>query len=570
MGVLSLHRNGFGRFGGHWHRFSPGLAAGAVCVLIAVLAGCGGSGGGSEGAVRSTMHPVTMERKYTVDGAVDFSTFNTVNIQAVTINDKMGGAGGSRVRVSYLHWAVDNDDRNLYIALEWQDATRNNSYDLDQGPTDYDGIRVMFDVNGNGTFDDNEDIRTLIAVADGSLYSDQHRIAAAAATDLIGDGYGKMSYNATSNKYQAELVFPMRQDASGQDGALTSASRINFVIYDHVTPTTGNVGYAYGSTSTTAAWPSLSLNSEVGFSHPTIPAGLGGMVVFVGEQDVPVGGIYTLDPANGTVTEVSIQADLYKDRVAVSHDHASIAFEGVVCDALESATACRQRTGDYEVYRIDLSDNSLTRLTTNNFYDGHPRWSADDKKIIFTSDRNGGKGAVVIMDAVTGVESADLTGVLGDDDRDPDFLPDGRIVFATNRFTAVPPHTAYETRIAVMNSDGSGLLPLTSSDGVSDHLPDGDAAGVVFERFTGDGDPTAVEALVTPWNLSAVQLSGGAESTLLADGWINRQPVLDPSGRYVAFIKNTGYNAVHLVGRDGIQYGRLIPGVTTVRSLDWQ
>lgn len=556
-------------------RFLPGLGSlGAVVILTMALAGCGGSTN-SDGVVRSTKNPVNMAQKYTMDGTVDFSAFTTVNSQAVTINDNMGNEGGAAVQASELRWAMDNDDRNLYLALEWQDLTPNYYYNLTNGPADYDGIRVMFDVDGDGTFAEGEDMRTLIAASIGSLYTDQHNVASGDATDLIGDGYGKLSYDEATQTYQAELLLPMRQDAEGQDGALASVSKINFAIYDNVTtPTTGNVGYVFGSGDSSAAWPAISLKSEIGFSHPALPGGLTGLVAFIGSQDAPVGEIYTITPATGAVRQVTVNANLYKDKVALSHDRTRIVFEGVLCDfASVTLDQCRQKVDAYEIYRVDVDGRNFTQLTTNATRDGHPGWSADDQRLVFTSFRNAGKGAVVIMDAATGTEEPGLPQAVGDDDRDPDFLPDGRIVFTTNHFTA-----DYKNRIAVRNADGSGVVqPLTATDGVfSDYAPMGDASMAVFERFTIDLDPadpdpaTAVKALFAPWDLGEVQLTGGSETTLLSDGWLNRQPVIDPSGKYVAFLKNTGYNAAHLMGRDGTQYGRLIPEITGIRSLDWK
>jgi hypothetical protein len=514
-----------------------------------------------------------MEQKYTMDGKVDFSTFGKINSQAVTINDNLGKEGGTAVQTTELSWAMDNDDRNLYLAMKWQDLTKNNSYDLNSGAKDYDGIKVMFDVNGDGTFAEGEDMRTLIAASIGSVYADQHYASSGDVTDLIGDGYGKLSYDAASQTYQAEMLLPMSQDAKGQDGALSASSRINFVLYDHISGTNGNVGYVFGSGSSSGAWPAISLKSEVGFNHPALPSGLSGLVALIGEQDAPVGEIYTYNPSTGAVRRVTVNADLYKDRVSLSHDRTQIAFEGVLCNFLtETIGQCRQRTADYEIYRVDVDGRNFTQLTTNTTRDAQPAWSIDDQRLAFTSFRSGGKGAVVIMDAATGVEVANLAGAAGVDDRDPKFLPDGRVVFATNRFTNDALHTAYATRIAVMNSDGGNAVPLTAIDGVSDHQPVGDASKAIFERFPKDTDPaTDVESLFVPWNLVEVELTGAAEKTLLADSWVNRQPVIDPSGRYVAFLKNYGYSAAYLMGRgDWAQHGRLISEITGIRSLDWK
>ena len=79
--------------------------------------------------------------------------------------------------------------------------------------------------------------------------------------------------------------------------------------------------------------------------------------------------------------------------------------------------------------------------------------------------------------AADGTEISDLTPP-GVDDNDPDYLPDGRIIFKTERFSVFP-----QLRIALMNDDGTGVLQLTRIDDVVDHDPIGDWTYTVFERL---------------------------------------------------------------------------------------
>ena len=169
------------------------------------------------------------------------------------------------------------------------------------------------------------------------------------------------------------------------------------------------------------------------------------------------------------------------------------------------------------------------------------------------------------MDAQSGNEIADLT-PQGIDDNDPDYLPDGRIIFKTDRFSVFP-----ELRIALMNDDGSGVLQLTFINDVVDHDPVGDATHTVFERLLdGINFATNVEALFTPWDIVEAQLEGGGEQTLLTDGWINWLPVYDPSGQYICYLKGNGYSAAYLMTRSGEQLGRFIPNVTRITYIDWK
>jgi Tol biopolymer transport system component len=164
-----------------------------------------------------------------------------------------------------------------------------------------------------------------------------------------------------------------------------------------------------------------------------------------------------------------------------------------------------------------------------------------------------------------GTEIADLTPA-GVDDNDPDYLPDGRLVFKTDRFTSMP-----QVRIAVMNEDGSGVVQLTNLAGVSDHDPVGDGVFAVFERFSKDTDyATDLETGFVPWDLVETRLDGTGERVLLSDGWVNWLPVYDPSGRYLVHLKSANYTAAHLLTRGGRDLGRLIPGITRLTYIDWK
>src|SRR5215217_7306417 len=53
---------------------------------------------------------------------------------------------------------------------------------------------------------------------------------------------------------------------------------------------------------------------------------------------------------------------------------------------------------DQEIYTIWFNGNNLTRLTNNSVKDLDPAWSADGKKIVFSSKRSG-KGDIYTMNA---------------------------------------------------------------------------------------------------------------------------------------------------------------------------
>jgi WD40 repeat protein len=508
---------------------------------LLMLAACGGGGGGASTALLS--------EKHAIDGVVDLDLMKDVQQATLTFND----VGGLPVKSTTLRWAVANDDRDLYFAFEWTDDTHDSEFDF-SGPVDFDGVKLLFDNDGDGVHEVGEDRRMVFAASIGSIYQDQHFTSGDEA-DLIGDGLGKLSYDSVSLRYQAEMIFPLVADAEGEDANVTAATRVNIVLYDHavVASSTGNLAKLVADDLVTTSWPAIPLKSVAEVAGPKIPEGLSGLVAFVSVHEDPVGEIYTFAPATGAVTRVTFDS-LYEDNVSLSHDRTRIAFH---------ATPDPDDPTAYEVYVIGVDGSGLTQLTDNAILDGHPGWSPDDSRIAYASFRDP-KTSIVVMTA-QGVELADLTPPQFDDN-DPDWLQDGRIVFKTDRFSAIP-----QVRIAVMNDDGTGVQAVTSVAGVSDHDPVGSSDAAIFERFLkGTNYATDIEAAFTPWNLVEARLDGTKEKTLLGDGWINWLPVSDPSGQFVVHLKSVGYTEAALLTKKGKRLGRLIPGITRLRYIDWK
>jgi Tol biopolymer transport system component len=417
---------------------------------------------------------------------------------------------------------------------------------------------LHFDDDGDGVQELDEDSKAVLAAFDGVQYVDQHTVAGD-ATDPVGDGLGRIAYDAGQGLYRAEFLIPTADDARGHDGRKAAASRINFVVFDHLrlADATGNVGFAYGTVgigTPTSAWPQLPWSAAAVSAHPELPTDLTGLIAFIADHE---GGpeVYTFDPATRTVRRVTTMPGLFKDGVSLSPDRSRVAFHGA-----PTSTAFAQ----YEIYSVNVDGTGFAQLTDNQILDGHPGWSPDGARIVFASFREGGKAKLVVMTAA-GQELAQLTPA-GVDDNDPDFLPDGRIVFKTDRFSAVP-----EVRMAVMDADGGGVRQLTNAPGTSDHDPVSDGVVALFERFTKPTNyATDPAAGFSAWNLVEARIDGTGERTLVANGWVNWLPVFDPSHRYIAHLRGVGYTDVQLVTRDGSPLGRLVPGISRLRYLDWK
>jgi Tol biopolymer transport system component len=543
-----------------------------VAVLGALLGSCSG-GGGAGGPAEKSPLPKPLAEQYAIDGVVDLSVFSAVTQTAIDMKDTFGI--GSSVGTTTLRYAMVNDERHLYIAMVWSDATP-TAFNPYGALTAFDGVVVMFDNDGDVTFAAGEDARRLVMNIYSSSHSDLYNDSSGfGGNDAVGDGLGKMTWSAATGTgtYQAEFLIPLAPDATGQDGVLNATTRFNINILDNIQvlelPAASNVGSlsglpGMGINMDSSGWPLLPYAVPAPHDQPQMPTNLKGLIAFISDHENPLGELYTFDPATSFVTRVTNSTGLYIDGVSVSHGGTKLAFYGGP-STTDNTT--------WEIYTVNAIAGSIpTALTTNTILDGHPAWSPDDSEIVYASFRGPGpwQASLVTMTSATGGGEMVLSTVTSTtaNDNDPDWLPDGRIVFKTDRFD---PGLQDQVRIAVMNRDGTMVTQLTDSIGTSDHDPTATNTVTVFERFTkGTNYSTDLSSIYSPWNIVEARIDGSGERTLLADGWVNWLPVHDPSGEYLVYLKSTGYTDARLMSKDGRDLGRLIPGITRIRYIDWK
>lgn len=531
--------------------------SGAILTSLVLLIGitCGG--------------PVPLSTRYPIDGVVNF---RGLAAQHRTITFRNIQPPYDTHHAAALTWAIQNDDRDVYIALEWDDDDNNNSYTLADGPVDNDFLYILIDNDRNGSHENGEDRKLLMTAHQGVHYIDGYRNNDDTPADIIGDGKGFIKYYPARKKYQAEFMFPLAADANGQDAALAAIMRYNVLLLDHYEPAgTGYMANLSDDWDVTAGWDEYEVKSAAPISRPALPDDLGGLIVFINKPDGTNGSIYTFNPADGTVSpriQSANPADLDSlviDGVSLSHDRTRIAFMGWTPGDIATA----------EVYTMNLDGTDFIRVTNNDGVDGHPAWSPDDDKLLYITYHDTARSHIITANA-DGSGAVDLTAVNGappdTEENDPEWLPDGRVLFKTSRWTPWS-NPAYENelRVAVMNADGSEVRQISFGADVVDHDAMADSRSAVFERMTKPYDYALdVRSFFIPWDIVEAPLSGRGQKTLIHNVFVNWLPVFAPGGNYFVYIRSGGYSEARLATRRGADLGRFIPGYTWLQYLDWK
>jgi Tol biopolymer transport system component len=178
------------------------------------------------------------------------------------------------------------------------------------------------------------------------------------------------------------------------------------------------------------------------------------------------------------------------------------------------------RTGDFEVFKMNADGTNPVNLTNNAASDTEPDWSPDGTKVAFVSDRNG-NNEIYVMNA-DGSGQTRLT-TNSESETGPEWSPDGtKIAFETHR------------EVYVMNADGSGQVNLTSNAAFDGHPAwSSDGTKIAFHTSrTGDiGDYFIY--VMNPDGSNPVELSG-----ILARS--DRGPAWSPEGLRIAFARSQG------------------------------
>jgi Tol biopolymer transport system component/DNA-binding winged helix-turn-helix (wHTH) protein len=198
------------------------------------------------------------------------------------------------------------------------------------------------------------------------------------------------------------------------------------------------------------------------------------------------------------------------------------------------------RDGGREIYVMDADGSNVRRLTHNLADDVNPGWSPDGRRILFDSDRDGNQ-EVYVMDAdggnqirLTRNNAADTT---------PSWSPDGSLIaFASNRDTG-PPYNPYNLDIYLMNADGSNVRRIVD-----------DAEYDVGPQWSPDGRKILfITGRNRNFDVYEMNADGTRQRNLTADhDKSDGAPVWSIDGHNIAFVRRIeGKDQVFVMGSAG-------------------
>ncbi len=457
------------------------------------------------------------------------------------------------------------DTEYAYFVVRWEDSEADRDFDLNEDvePQRVDLVQLRIDNNGDGVWGPGEDCRSQLLYLTGSGYLDQHRGETVddILDDEVVDGGGGMNYFLGTGSHTAEFLIPRLGDPLGEDADLLEDffPPHNFLFMSGFGSAMDDAAWVAsvfeGSGEDSSGWASVEGVPEMGVGYASPWGELAGTLWVIAEFDDPKGELYELDLASGEMKRLTFN-DRFEDTLSVAPDGSW----GAYMSAPES-----NAYAEFEIYRFDKETGVETALTENLALDGHPAISPDGSEIAFARFGSSGTADLFLMNA----DGSDVRQVTDTEveENDPEWTFDGNLLVKTTSWSE-------NENLGIMDVDGGWLVSLTEHD-FSDHDPvsSADHKWVLFERFEGAGQWNADLNLQvsTPWTIRMVSTDGEKNRLVVGDDQMNWLPVMGPDG-FVAYIKNNGFNGneLRLTDSFGWDLGRLAPGTSRIRYLDWK
>lgn len=203
------------------------------------------------------------------------------------------------------------------------------------------------------------------------------------------------------------------------------------------------------------------------------------------------------------------------------------------------------RDGNREIYAMNADGTNQIRLTNNNVFDDHPKWSPDGKKIAFLSQSALGTYAIFVMNA-DGTGRTEVTPTIESPSAPGNlsywgmsWSPDGQQIVFSDVVTA------NESDLIIVNIDGSnrrtlspGFYPTWSPDGSKILFV---KRGATFR----DGTLNTINPDGTGFRTVPITLPNTNYLFILPATW-------SPDGRNIAFVAGNSANAsMFIINSDG-------------------
>ena len=212
-----------------------------------------------------------------------------------------------------------------------------------------------------------------------------------------------------------------------------------------------------------------------------------------------------------------------------------------VCGQADDATHIAftsRRTGNSDIYIMDLEGKNIRNLTDHPAWDFAPTFSPNGRWMAYVADRD-----IYLMHSTT-EERHWLT-----EGRSPDWSPDGEsIVFTSNR--------SGQANIYKIDVNGEEVQQLTNegSNGDPSWSPDGQS--IIFNSNRDHGIFLSIY----------VMTADGRRQRRLADG---SSPVWSPDGKQIAYILGIAGSGVYVMNAEGKNSRRLTPENTWSENPAW-
>jgi Tol biopolymer transport system component len=202
--------------------------------------------------------------------------------------------------------------------------------------------------------------------------------------------------------------------------------------------------------------------------------------------------------------------------------------------------------GNVDIYSVLPNDNDFRRLTDDPAFDACPAYSPDGKEIAWCSGNGAAGGVIEIWKMKQNGDQKEQVTHLGARATFPDFSPDGNTIAFSS---PVPPSTTDPPEIFAINSNGMGLVRLTTNpafDAYPAYSPDGTKIVFISNR-------TGVDQV---WVMNA---DGSNPTQLTFDpGRKDQLPDWNPDGTKIAYVSmGTGGGDVYVMNADGTNQTRL-------------